>query len=342
MSKSILVLFSIILIISSCSQKNNEVKPEIRKDFVIYIAEDFSGEAIWKTAIPDFEKLFQCNVTFRKFDSSLIMLQTAGNEKDSTRIDVLLNLDNTLLTQALEESIFVNYKSGKMQNIIPKHHFDKTYSLIPYNYTHLSIIYDSRKISEPPTSFGEIQDGKWENQFIMVDPEFSSIGRAMLLWTVAAFDKFGYSHFWKSMKKNIHTITNNLEDAYDLFLKEEAPFVLGFTTLPNYQRSNHNRYKAGIMLEGGFCFYEAVAIMKSSPDTTLSKQFVDYLLSSDFQKQLPILKNKYPVMKDVEIPFYYNSIPKPDKILNDNLDQDIVRDYLKSWIKRWQKILLKK
>ncbi|MEC8909625.1 MAG: thiamine ABC transporter substrate-binding protein, partial [Chloroflexota bacterium] len=72
---------------------------------------------IGKEIIAQFEKDNNASVTIQKAGSSGQVLNRAILEKGNPSGDLLYGVDNTFLSRALREEIFIKYKSGQINNI---------------------------------------------------------------------------------------------------------------------------------------------------------------------------------------------------------------------------------
>jgi len=196
-------------------------------------------------------------------------------------------------------------------------------------------------ISGFPKTFGAMQDGRWHKKIIITDPRATSSGFGLLLWSLAAFNETGYRHFWKSLKDNIFAISSDNNEACNLFLANEAPVMLGYSSFPFYMQENENinNLKAFIPEEGGFCISECAGIMKTSDNVEIASQFIEYLLSEDVQTKIPKQKWMFPVHKDVELSLIFETALKPEKDLSGNLQMELIQENSEYWLKRWEKIM---
>ena len=130
MMKNIFILLIVILLLSCSKHENNEISNEIRP-LNIYAVDVFLNEDFYENIIPIFKNIFGCEVNVTKFPNALSMLDKAISEMDSTDIDLLFGIDNTLLFKAAQESIFIQYKSNNLQNIHEDFIFDKEHRINP-------------------------------------------------------------------------------------------------------------------------------------------------------------------------------------------------------------------
>ena len=340
--KKIIILLFVILILSCNKQDENEIAEEI-PTLNIYAVDVFLNEDFYENTIPIFTKIFNCEVSITKFPNALSMLEKAILEKDSTDIDLLFGIDNTLLFLAEQDSLFIQYESNNLHNIHEDLILDKEHRINPVCFSNIAFNYNSYVISDPPITFGEMQDGKFKDQIIILDPRTSSIGRAMLYWSVAAFGRNGYGHFWRSIKENVFSIFDNQNDAYNAYLAGEAPMIIGMETTPIYHilHDNIDKYKSTIPQEGGFKFIIGVGILTSSQKKYNARKFVDFLLSKEFQEMITEEMWMKPANKKIKLPVNYEILPQISKDYTDELTTRQTRWQYDEWITKWKRIMLK-
>ena len=341
MKKILIFLFVILLL--SCSKNDSNESSNKNRILNIYAVDVFLNEDFYENIIPIFTDIFGCKVNITKFPTALSMLDKAISEKDSTDIDLLFGIDNTLLFKAEQESIFIQYESNNLQYIHEDFIFDKGFRINPVCYSNIAFNYNSYVISDPPITFGEMQDGKFKDQIIIMDPRTSSIGRAMLFWSVAAFGRNGYGHFWRSIKDNVFSIYESQNDAYNAYLAGEAPMILGVETTPIYhlQHDNTDKYKSTIPQEGGFKFIVGVGILESTQNEYLADKFVDFLLSKDFQEMITEEMWMKPVNRKVKLPVDYEILPKITNDYTKELSIRQTKQQYNEWIAKWKRIMSK-
>ncbi|MCD6177634.1 MAG: thiamine ABC transporter substrate-binding protein [Candidatus Cloacimonetes bacterium] len=338
-----IITFLIIILVLSCNKQYENKIPKKNRTLNIYAVDVFLNEDFYDNIIPIFTDIIECEIVITKFPDALSMLDKAISEKDSTDIDLLFGIDNTLLFKAEKESLFIQYESNNLHDIHEDFIFDKEHRVNPVCYSHIAFNYNSYVISDPPITFGEMQDGKFKDQIIIMNPRTSSLGRAMLFWSVAAFGRNGYGHFWRSIKDNVFSIYENQNDAYNAYLAGEAPMIVGLETTHIYhiQRDNTDKYKSIIPKEGGFKFIVGVGILKSSQKEYLADKFVDFLLSKEFQESITEEMWMKPVNGKVKLPVDYEILPQITNDYTKELSTRRTSWQYDEWIAKWKQIMLK-
>jgi thiamine transport system substrate-binding protein len=306
-------------------------------DLTIYAYDSFVSE--WgpgPKVIPKFEKKHGVKVEVISVGDAGQVLNRAILEKKSPKADIILGIDNNMLTRALEEGVLQAYKPPDL-NMVPKELvFDKTSHVTPFDYGYFAICYDSLKLSDPPRSLDDLLKPAYASKIILEDPRTSSPGLGFLLWTVAVYGD-GYTNYWKKLNANLLTITEGWDSAYGLFTGGEAPMVLSYTSSPAYhvEYEKTTRYRALIFKEGNYLQIEGLGILRGARNVWLARQFVDFALGEEFQSEIPLTNWMFPVNPKVKLPDSFRYAPKPGKTLS--LDAKEIEKNGKRWIDGWLK-----
>ncbi len=333
MKKCLLLLAAAVMILSvSCQKKETEA--EETKKLVIYAYDSFVSD--WgpgPVVIPKFEEKYGIKVDLRSPGDAGQVLTKAILEKDSPVADILIGIDNNMLSKAIDEDILQPYKSENLGKVDSSLLFDRTNHLTPYDYGFFSIIYDSEKIKNPPKTFEDLLAPEYEKSLILMDPRTSSPGLGFLLWTVKVFGD-DFTDYWAKLNKNILTVTEGWDSGYGLFVNGEAPMVLSYTTSPAYHKEYEEteQYKATVFEKGNYMQIEGAGIVKNCSNLKSAQLFMDFMLSEEFQKELPLTNWMFPVT-DVELPSSYSTAKKPGQYLL--LPSETISKNLDRWTEEW-------
>ncbi len=309
----------------------------------VYAAEVFLNEDFYQDIFPVFENIFNCKIALTNFPDNITLMDSVLSKPDSLRrIDLILGLDNILFSSFYKSNLFVPYEAKNLRFVEKRLQFDPSYQLTPISYSQIGFIYNSSIIENAPSTFGEMQDGIFKEKIIMINPRTSGLGRAMLIWSVAAFGENGYGHFWRSVKSNIYRIADNYDDAYNMFLAAQAPLLIGLSTTPVYHQINENsqKFRSTLPSEGSFRYYLAAGIYKSVLKLEMAQKFMEFLLAQDFQSQIPDYMWMYPVNKDIKLDANFELLPASKKDYYGKISNRAVQQHLERWISRWESIIL--
>ena len=333
MRKPILLLAAAVMLFSvSCEKKETESSET--RNLVIYAYDSFISD--WGTGpvvIPVFEEKYGIKVDIRSPGDSGQVLTKTILEKDSPVADVVIGIDNNMLAKALKENIFQPYKSENLENVSSSLLFDKSNHLTPYDYGFFSVIYNSDKLSNPPESLEDLLSPDFEKSIILMDPRTSSPGLGFLLWTVKVYGD-SFPGYWEKLNKNILTVTEGWDSGYGLFINGEAPMVISYTTSPAYHKEyeDSEQYKATVFDKGNYMQIEGAGIVKNCRNPESAQLFIDFMLSDDFQKEIPLTNWMFPVT-DIKLPDSYKTAKKPGTSLL--LPSDTINKNLDKWTEEW-------
>lgn len=338
--KSWLLPGVILLILIGCNRPV-EKNPATESVLRVAVVERCISSDIWSKFLPDFGRENNCRIVIVPCNSTHTLRNFLQSE-DSLKADVLVGLDQLTMASLDNDTLFQDYQ-GKNRKLLDRElMIEKNYRFIPISYSQMAFIYNSEEISEPPATFGEMQDGIWQDKIIILDPRTSSLGNAMLIWSLALFGEHGYNHFWRSIKANIFQVAANWDDAYQLFLAGEAPLVLGLSTFPLFHvlSENNHIYKSFIPKEGGFKLIEGAVILARTAHPELSQSFIDLLLSADFQQEMISSRWMLPANGNVELPAEFQNLPRVSKDFTGEISYNQLRKQNQLWIQKWEKTIL--
>jgi len=95
-----------------------------------------------------------------------------------------------------------------------------------------------------------------------------------------------------------------------------------------------DRYQAAAFSEGHYLQVEVAALLESSKNKTLGREFLQFMLSKDFQTALPLTNVMYP-STDIgdDLPAEFNKLITAEKVLL--IDSAEIRDNRKAWLDEW-------
>lgn len=268
------------------------------------------------------------------------VLQKAVLEKDDPAADILIGIDNNLLTTAKQAGILEPYRSPSVENIAPELLFDEDFYVTPYDYGYFSIIYDTEKIENPPRNLEDLTDPRFRDKLILMDPRTSTPGLGFLMWTAYRFGD-DFPEFWEKLRSSTLTITEGWDSGYGLFTSGEAPLVLSYTTSPAYhaEYEDSTRYQAAIFEDGHYLQIEGLGMVKGAPHPKAAEKFIDFALSESFQSVIPLTNWMYPVITDIGLPDSYRYAPEPE--ISFSFSGEEVQQYRDQWIDRWTRVVSK-
>ena len=294
----------------------------------------------------DFEVSCGCEVKFVPVANGAALLTRLKIEGKSTKADIALGLDSTVTSEAKSLGIFLPYKSdGAISLPVPVEDLDL---FTPFDYGWLAFMLDSRKFASrphekswPTTMDSFLSDASFHAKVITEDPRSSGTGLGLLLWLHALYGERAGEKLLLLKELTLAT-TAGWSDAYGMFTKGEAPFVLSYTTSEAYHIDEEHvtNFKAMNFEDGHYLQVEMAGILKTSKQQALAKKFLDFLLSPKSQGLIASHNWMYPVTRDAaKLPKAYETLAKPKKTLY--LPASEVAKNRKKWIDEWTTIFKK-
>ena len=296
------------LLLSACSPK-----PAEPQTITVMTHDSF---AIGEDVIKAFEAENNAKVSFIQSGDAGAMLNQAILTKNAPIADVIFGVDNTFLSRALESDIFEAYQSSELTNIADEFKLDPSNRALPVDYGDVCINYDKAYFTENnlavPQSFEDLAKPEYKGLLVVEDPATSSPGLAFLLATRAHFGD-GYLDYWKSLKANGTVVVDGWETAYYTNFsassgKGPQPMVVSYASSPAaevfFASEPLTDSPTASIVASGMCFrqIEFVGILKNMPNQALAQKFVDFMLSQEFQEDMPLNMFVYPVNKSAKLP----------------------------------------
>jgi len=304
------------------------------RELVVYTYDSFSSE--WGPGPAIAAAFFDetgISIEFHAPGDAITTLNQLILEKNGSQADLVIGLDNSLLSRILDADILEPYETPLLDFLPPEYVFDKSNRLIPYDYGHFAICYDSQMLKTPPTSLEDLTSKEYEKSLVLMDPRTSTPGLGFLLWTMSAYGD-RWPDYWKRLKPSILTIANGWSQGYTLLVTGEAPMVLSYGTSPVYhvEYEESSRYKAAEFSDGHLMQIEGMGILKGSEMRQEAELFIDFMLGEFSQKILAMSNIMLPVMKNVSLPTSFEAALRPGKIIpGSSTDTEELQNAIDIW-----------
>ena len=301
-------------------------------EFTVYAPEYFASEWGPGPKIEEgFEAACNCDLVFVTGDVlPRILLEGEGTEADAV---IGLSIDQTL--RARESGLFAPHNEDTSALTMPIAWEDDVF--LPFNWSETAFIYDETRLENPPDSFQALLDAPDDLKIVIQDPRSSVSGLALLLWVKQVFGDDSMTA-WEKLKPKVLTVTQGWSEAYGMFTDGEADMVLSFTTSPAYHigAEEDTTKHAAIFPEGHYLLAELAAQVKGTDQPELAQQFMDYILSPDFQGMIAEANWSYPSkLPDDQLPDYFAALPRPEKtiFLSEDEAEALRQPALDEWLR---------
>jgi len=353
MKKPTLFITSFVFLLSACAPQATAtpVAPAEPQTLTIMTHDSF---AVSEDVVKAFEEANNAKVTFLQGGDAGAVLNKAILTKDAPLADVLYGVDNTFLSRALEAGIFESYGSPELANIPDVFKLDSTNNALPVDYGDVCINYDKKYFSDNslavPQNLEDLSKAEYANLLVVENPATSSTGLAFMLATVAHFGD-NYLDYWRALKANGVVVVDGWETAYYTNFsassgKGPQPMVVSYGSSPAaeviFAETPLDDAPTASILGPDTCFrqIEFVGILKGTQNRALAEKFVDFMLSKQFQEDMPLQMFVYPVNSNATLPdefVKYAQAPKQTATLS----PDEIAANRDKWIQEWTDAVMK-
>ena len=310
------------------------------KGLTIYTYDSFNSE--WgpgPLVFKRFEEQCACKLKVVSPGDSGTVLNRVILEKANPQADIMLGLNNSELEKSFSYDLWEPYRSSLLEKVPVDLRVDKKYRVTPFDYSFIAFVYDSQKLEKPPKNLQDLLDPKYNRKIVIENPKTSSPGLSMLHWTIAVYGEQGYLDYWKKLQPNLLSVTDGWSAAYGMFTKGEVPLVLSYVTSPAYhlEYEKTERYQAAVFQEGHYRQIEFAGIIKGTKRFKLAREFIDFMLSENFQNVIPLTNWMFPVVQYQALPDSFRIAPQPKR--SPELNPARINQQNSKWLKAWSRVM---
>jgi thiamine transport system substrate-binding protein len=272
--------------------------------------------------------------------------------KDSPQGDLLFGVDTTFLSRALDEELFQPYSSPRLEAVPDAYQLDPDHRVTPIDVGDVCLNYDVAWFDEHdvplPEDLADLTDEAYAGRIAVMNPATSSPGLAFLLATVERFGEDGYLDFWADLRDNDVVVTDGWSSAYyDEFSGSgggDRPLVVSYASSPPaevyYAEEELDAAPTGVIEASCFRQIEFVGILATTEHPDAAGQLVDFMLSTEFQEDIPLRMFVFPVVEDAELPeVFVQHAELPDDPFE--LDPFTIGEHREDWIDAWTRTVLR-
>lgn len=311
--------------------------------------------AVSEAVVTAFESENNVDVQFLAAGDTGSALNRAILSKDNPLADVFYGVDNTFLSRALQEGIFDPYRSPLLEEIPDDFQLDPEQRALPVDYGDVCLNYDKAYFTDqglpPPRNLEDLLKPEYGGLLVVQNPATSSPGLAFLLATIGNFGEEGYLDYWEGLVANDLLVVNNWEQAYYTEFSGSSgrgprPIVVSYGSSPAfeviYAETPLDEPPTAAVVSPGSCFrqIEFVGILQGGANREISEKWVDFMLSSLFQEDMPLQMFVFPVNSNAGLDetFLENLfIPEEPVFLN----PEAIAANRETWIQAWTDTVLR-
>lgn len=343
MKRFALLFFAVFVALAACAPAQPATLTVMTHDSFAVSAE----------VVKAFETANNVTLVFLPSGDAGAMLNRVILTKEAPLADVLFGVDNTFLSRAIDADIFTAYESPAMKDVPAKFQLDSSHRATPIDFGDVCINYDKKYFADNslavPQSLAELTQPEYANLLIVQNPATSSTGLAFLLATISQFGEDGYLDYWRALKANDVVIVDGWETAYYNNFSASSgrgpqPMVVSYGTSPAaeviFADPPVTEAPTASIDTAGSCFrqIEFAAILKGTQNQALAEKFIDFMLSRQFQEDVPLQMFVYPVNPNATLPAAFTQYAQaPAKPAT--LDPALIASNRDQWIQAWAEVM---
>jgi thiamine transport system substrate-binding protein len=279
------------------------------------------------------------------------MVNQAILSKDNPIADVLYGIDNTFLSRAVAEELFIPYEASNL-DVVPDALEVPGDQVTPIDFGDVCVNVDPAGLNdrgvELPQQLADLADPAYRSTVVVEDPSTSSPGLAFLLATISVFGEGGeypWQAYWEDLVANDVQIVPGWEQAYYGEFsggsgEGERPIVVSYATSPvaEVYFSELDAAPTTVIEDGCFRQIEYAGILRGTEAEPTAQQLVDFLLARTFQEDVPLSMFVFPANEEAELPdvFVEHATIPADPVV---MDPTIIEENRDRWLAEWAAIV---
>lgn len=264
--------------------------------------------------------------------------------KDNPLADVLFGVDDTFLSRTIDEEIFQAHQSANIDSVAEDlRHEDNL--VTPIDFGDVCFNYDKDWFAENdvevPSDLDQLTDPAYASLVTVEHPATSSPGLAFVLATIDVFGEEGWLDWWAEMRDGGVNIANDWNTAYysDFTRYDgDSSIVMSYASSPPaeviFADEPPETAPTGVIEAGCYRQVEFAGILDGTEYPESAGELIDYMLSVEFQEQIPLTWFVFPANQDAELPpefVEHTAIPESPA----RLPADEIAENRERWINEW-------
>ncbi|WP_460069953.1 thiamine ABC transporter substrate-binding protein [Streptomyces sp. YKOK-I1] len=345
-----------LVTLSACGADSSGAKSASDTKTVTLVSHD--SWAVSKNVLADFEKQSGYQVKVLTDGDAGQAVNKAVLTKDNPQGDVFFGVDNTLLSRALDNGLFQSYQAKGLDQVGSAYQLDAgRHRVTPIDYGDICVNYDKEYFADhklaPPTSYDDLIKPAYKNLLVTENASTSSPGLGFLLGSAAKYGDDGWEGYWKKLKANGVKVVDGWEQAYNEEFsgsaggkkaKADRPLVVSYASSPPaeviYGDPRPSTAPTGVAT--GTCFrqIEFAGLLSNAKNSAGGKALIDFLISKEFQEDMPLNMFVYPVVEGASVPAEFTKYGPAAKD-PETMDPAKIAQNRDQWIKSWTSLVLR-
>ncbi|HLF44488.1 MAG TPA: thiamine ABC transporter substrate-binding protein [Acidimicrobiia bacterium] len=339
-----LLFMVLVSMVAACDQDQLETPESLR-----LLAHDSFANEVTDQTFAAFTEATGAEVEVIAGSDAGSMVNQAILSKDNPLADVMFGVDDTFLSRALDEGIFLDYVSG-LSGQVPQDLVRGGEGVVtPIDYGDVCINYAKewfeRTDTPVPTTLDQLRDPTYAGTLTVEHPATSSPGLAFMLATIAEYGEEGWLDFWADLKAGGVGVVPDWDTAYFAdFIPYggESAMVVSYASSPPAEvilaTEPIDEAPTGVIEAGCYRQVEYAGVLDGTSYPEAAGQLIDFMLSVDFQETIPLTWFVFPANQDATLPpefTEHTTLPESPA----QLDPAIIAENRDRWIDEWVSVM---
>lgn len=256
--------------------------------------------------------------------------------------DVIFGVDDTFLSRAVDNGLFLDYRSPLLDAVPDQLHAGD--EVTPIDFGDVCINYDKEWFAGAgmalPSTLDDLRRPEYAALLTVEHPATSSPGLAFLLATI---DHYGeeWTGFWADLRAGGVNIAPDWDTAYygDFTRYGGAtPLVVSYASSPPaeviYASEPLPQAPTGVVEAGCYRQVEFAGILAGTDHPEAAGSLIDFMLSVEFQETVPLKWFVFPANQDASLPqeFVEHTVIPDDPA---RVAADVIDANRETWIDQW-------
>lgn len=266
--------------------------------------------------------------------------------------DAMFGVDNTFLSRALTNGVFVPYRAPALAQVPAAFQLDGTHHLTPIDYGDVCVNADRKFFADRglllPQTLDDLTEPAYKGMLVTENAATSSPGLAFAFATVARYGPNGWLDYWRRLKANGVKVVDDWGTAYSTDFsgssgKGPYPLAVSYASSPPAEVVDVHPQPAQsptvALLDTCFRQVELVGVLKGAKHPAAARKLIDFMLSERFQADMPLQMYVYPVRQGTPLPpVFVEFAPTPSRPLS--LPAAEIGAHRDEWIRQWTSTVL--
>lgn len=343
--KKTLIFLTGVFLLAACAPQ-----PQGPRTLTVMTHDSF---VVSEDVVAAFETEHNVTVSFLKLGDAGEATNKAVLAGNHPLADVFYGVDNTFLSRALDGEIFEPYSSSLLDVIPDEFELDPQHRALPIDYGDVCLNYEKAYFADhsltPPASLEDLLKPEYKSLLVVENPATSSPGLAFLLATIGHLGQDNYLDYWQGLVANDVKVVNDWETAYYTEFSQyggERPIVVSYGSSPPvemiYAEQPIDEPPTAAITANTSCFrqVEFVGILKGTENRDLAEAWVDFMLSTKFQEDMPLQMFVFPVNSQAQLqPEFVNYLVVPEQTAL--VSPEDIAAHREEWIDAWTQVVLR-